>query len=98
MSADAASWIANVVTARSPQAIQCLDPFHVVEWATQAIDELRRDLWNAARRGGATGRARLLKGARWALWKSAENLSPSQQHKWAWVQLQRGPDLLARRG
>jgi transposase len=25
-SADAASWIANVVTARCPQAIQCLDP------------------------------------------------------------------------
>lgn len=86
VSADAASWIANVVTARCPQAIQCLDPFHVVAWATQAIDELRRELWNAARRGGQLGRARLLKGARWALWKNADRLSPSQQRKLAWVQ------------
>ena len=86
VSADAASWIANVVAARCPQAVQCLDPFHVVAWATQAIDELRRELWNAARRAGASGRARLLKGARWALWKNAESLSASQQRKLAWVQ------------
>jgi transposase len=86
VSADAATWIANVVTARCPQAIQCLDPFHVVAWATQAIDEIRRELWNAARHAGEAGRARLLKGARWALWKNADNLSASQQRKLAWVQ------------
>lgn len=64
VSADAASWIAKVVTARCPHAIQCLDPFHVVAWATQAIDEIRRDLWNAARNTGQARRARQLKGAR----------------------------------
>lgn len=86
VSADAATWIANVVTARCRQAIQCLDPFHVVAWATQAIDEIRRELWNAARHAGEAGRARLLKGARWALWKNADNLSAAQQRKLAWVQ------------
>ncbi len=86
VSADAASWIANVVAVRCPQAIRCLDPFHVVAWATQAVDEIRREIWNAARRGGQAGRARLLKGARWALWKNAEALSERQQRKLAWVQ------------
>ena len=86
VSADAASWIANVVTVRCPQAIQCLDPFHVVAWATQAIDEIRRDLWNPARHTGQTRRARQLKGARWALWKNAEHLSVTQERKLAWVQ------------
>jgi transposase len=86
VSADAASWIANVVAARCPQAIRCLDPFHVVAWATQAVDEIRREIWNAARHGGQLGRARLLKGARWALWKNADTLSERQQRKLAWVQ------------
>jgi transposase len=86
VSADAASWIAKVVAVRSPQAIRCLDPFHVVAWATQAVDEIRREVWNTARRGGRWDRARLLKGTRWALWKNAETLSERQQRKLAWVQ------------
>jgi transposase len=75
-----------VVTARCPQAIQCLDPFHVVAWATQAIDEIGAS--SGTPRGAPAGRghARLLKGARWALWKKAEALSASQQRKLAWVQ------------
>jgi transposase len=86
VSADAASWIAKVVAVRCPQAVRCLDPFPVVAWATQAVDEIRREIWNAARRGGLAGHARLLKGARWALWKNAETLSERQQRKLAWVQ------------
>jgi transposase len=30
VSADAASWIANMVARRCPQAVRCMDPFHVV--------------------------------------------------------------------
>jgi transposase len=78
--------LSHVVAVRCPQAIRCLDPFHVVAWATQAVDEIRREVWNAARRGGQWGRARLLKGARWALWKNAEALSERQQRKLARVQ------------
>ncbi len=49
VSADAAPWVAAVVTERCPNTVQCADPFHVVRWATQALDEVRRSAWNEAR-------------------------------------------------
>ncbi len=49
VSADAADWIADVVAERCPNAVQCADAFHVVAWATDALDELRRQAWNEAR-------------------------------------------------
>lgn len=49
VSADAADWIAEVVTERCPTAIRCADPFHVVAWATEALDVERRRAWNDAR-------------------------------------------------
>ena len=49
VSADGAEWIADVVKVRAPQAIRCADPFHVVSWATDALDVLRRQAWNEAR-------------------------------------------------
>src|SRR5664280_2304824 len=52
VSADAAEWIATVVAARCPNPELCLDPFHIVAWATKALDEVRREVWNAARKGG----------------------------------------------
>jgi transposase len=79
VSADAADWIANAVAARCPQAVLCLDPFHVVRWATDALDEVRRQTWNAARRGGQPALARELKGARFALWKNPEHLTVRQR-------------------
>jgi len=86
VSADGASWIANVVALRCPNAIRCLDPFHVVAWATEALDEIRREVWNTARRAGDDVHARHLKRTRWALWKNADDLSERQQGKLAWVQ------------
>jgi transposase len=49
VSADAADWIADVVAERCPDAIRCADPFHVVAWATEALDAERRRAWNDAR-------------------------------------------------
>jgi transposase len=49
VSVDAADWIADVVTERCPGAIRCADPFHVVAWATEALDAERRRAWNDAR-------------------------------------------------
>ena len=49
VSADAADWIADVVTQRCPGAVRCADPFHVVAWATEALDAERRRAWNDAR-------------------------------------------------
>jgi transposase len=96
VSADGAEWIADVVAQRCPDAVRCADPFHVVKWATEALDEVRRDAWNAARGDvraqraagktiRASGRAKAVKGARFALWKNPENLSTAQQAKLAWI-------------
>jgi transposase len=49
VSADAADWIARVVADRCPNAVRCADPFHVVAWATDALDQVRRAAWNDAR-------------------------------------------------
>ena len=40
VSADGAEWIHTV----GPKAVLCLDAFHVVAWATKALDEVRRSL------------------------------------------------------
>ena len=92
VSADAADWIATVVAERCPTAVRCADAFHVVAWATEALDEVRRQAWNEARgaldrrrAGRATGHARALKHARYALWKNPENLTVKQQEKLAWI-------------
>ena len=81
ISADAAPWIASMVRRYCPQARLCLDPFHVVAWATEALDQVRRQVWNAARRRGHYDIARELKGARFALWKNPENLTRRQEDK-----------------
>jgi transposase len=70
VSTDAGSWITNVVDRRAPNAIRCMDPFHVVQWVTDALDEVRREVWNDARRNGQRALATQLKGARYALWKN----------------------------
>jgi transposase len=85
VSADAADWIANAVAARCPQAVLCLDPFHIVRWATDALDQVRRRTWNTARRSGQPTLARELKGARFALWKNPEHLTVRQRGKLARV-------------
>ncbi len=85
VSADAAEWIADVVRERCRRAVLCTDGFHVVAWATEALDEVRRDVWNAARRQGMRAYARELKGARYALWKNPEDLTERQEAKLAWI-------------
>ena len=70
----------------APTPSCCLDPFHVVQLATKALDEIRREVWNQARREGLTALARELKGARFALWKNPENLTARQEVKLARIE------------
>lgn len=49
VSADAADYIAKVVIERCPTAIRCADPFHIVQWANDAVTRTRVDVWNQAR-------------------------------------------------
>ena len=96
VSADQADWIAGVVSERCPGAVQCADPFHVIKWATEALDAVRRQAWNDARRHGprirkgrgrrdAGGDARRISHARYALWKNPENLTDHQREKLDWI-------------
>jgi len=73
---------------------QCVDPFHVIKLANEAIDKTRRWAWNLARqqpvpkRGRGRPRSdapppprdqgRWVKHTRWALLKDPEDLKPSQ--------------------
>jgi len=86
VSADMAAWVAGPIAERCPNAELCLDPFHIVMLATDALDEIRREVWNEARRGGQIALARDLKGARFALWKNPENLTTRQQAKLSSIQ------------
>jgi transposase len=99
VSADAAKWIKAAVDRHCPNAVQCADPFHVIAWATEALDEERRTAWNNAagrvkavprhqrgsRNNAATGEARSFKQARYALWKNPENLTDNQRLQIDWI-------------
>ena len=88
VSADAAEWIADVVDARCPNAVRGADPFHVVAWATDALDQVRRDVWNTSRggKGRATEASKALKNARWTLWRNPDDLTEAQHAKLDWIE------------
>jgi transposase len=79
----------------APQAVQCVDPFHVVKAANEALEATRRRAWNEARARPPTKRprgrpradapppprneARWTKHTRWALLKDPAALSVAQR-------------------
>lgn len=91
------TWIAATLARRCPTAIRCIDPFRLVNWATEASDRVRRQAWRTVRRapGGtgrdfrgrptSTGAARVVKRARWALRKNPDNLSEPQRATLGWI-------------
>ena len=46
---DGAKWITECVEEFTPECERCVDPFHVVGWAMEALDEVRREAWKEAR-------------------------------------------------
>ena len=62
----------------APQAIVCIDSFHVAKLGGDALDEVRRDYWNELRAMGDQDAAKRFKDARWALLKRPENLTDRQ--------------------
>jgi transposase len=69
----------SVVAQRAPRAVLCLDAFHVVAWATEALDQVRRQMINRLRATGHDEEAVALKGSRWALLKNPPNLTGDQR-------------------
>nr|WP_239082690.1 ISL3 family transposase [Actinoplanes teichomyceticus] len=93
VSADGADWIGDVVAECAPQAVRCLDAFHAVGWVTDALDEVRRHVWNQLRggKGRSTTESKAFKGARWALWKNPDRLNPQQKATLASIQATNRP-------
>jgi len=60
----------------APQAVTCIDPFHVAKLGGEALDEIRREYWNELRALGDKDAAKRFKDARWALLKRPE-ISPT---------------------
>ncbi|MGC8514436.1 MAG: ISL3 family transposase, partial [Acidimicrobiales bacterium] len=60
------------------KAIICYDPFHVVQLATNALEKIRRQVWQEMRKLPDQDTARRFKGARWALLKNPGDLSDDQ--------------------
>lgn len=53
VSADGAKWIASCVEEFCPNAVRCIDPFHVVEWVNEALSQVRIDSWHDAKKNAA---------------------------------------------
>lgn len=74
----------------APQAIVCADVFHLVKLVGDALDEVRRDLWQQLRRLPDERYARDFKGARWALLKNPEDLTDTQAAQLTKIRRNRG--------
>lgn len=48
VSGDGAKWIDACIEKYIPHAKRCVDAFHVVTWATEGLDELRKEAWRDA--------------------------------------------------
>jgi transposase len=62
----------------APQAVICIDPFHAVKLVGEALDVVRREVWNEMRQLPDPAAAKKFKGARWSLLKNPENLTDDQ--------------------
>jgi transposase len=94
VSMDLGPAFAKSVRAHAPQAVICFDPFHVVKLATDALDDVRRQVWQCARKLSDKRIAKTYKGARWALLKNPEKLTDAQ--KTTLTQLKREGGALVR--
>lgn len=79
VSMDLGPAFAKSVRAHAPHAVICFDPFHVIALATSALDDVRRQVWQSARKLSNKQIARTYKGARWALLKNPDTLTETQR-------------------
>ena len=77
VSIDMSGGYEKAIRDNAPGAEICFDPFHVVRLAQRAVDQVRRDEWNAHERSH-TPKGRWIKGTRWSLLKAPEKQSIPQ--------------------
>src|SRR5450432_1200721 len=78
VSMDMTGGYAKSVRDHAPQATIVIDNYHVVQLATKALDEVRREHWNDLRHAGDPAAAKAFKDSRWSLLKNPENLTDIQ--------------------
>ena len=64
---DGAKWIDASVKEHLPNAERVLDSFHIVSWMTDTLDQVRKRLWNQARRGNDKTATETMKGLKYAV-------------------------------
>ena len=85
------AFIKSVTAAgHAPQAIVCADPFHIVKLVGDALDEVRRALWQQLRLIPDPEFAKDFKGCRWALLKNPDKLTDKQAAQLAALKRSRG--------
>ena len=77
VSMDMGPAFARSVRTHAPQATIAIDPFHAVKLVTDALDTVRRAVWQQMRATDPTA-AHKFKGARWALLKRPDHLTDDQ--------------------
>jgi transposase len=85
VSIDMSGGYEKAVRAALPDAQIAFDPFHIVALAGRAVDDVRREEWNAKGKS-RTPEGKWLKNVRWALRKAPESLSDRQRVALAQVQ------------
>ena len=78
VSMDMGEGYAKSVRRHAPQAVICIDNYHVVALATKALDEVRREHWNQLRATGDPDAAKAFKDGRWSLLKNPADLTDQQ--------------------
>jgi transposase len=77
VSIDMAGGYLQAIRENLPDAEIAFDPFHVVRLAQRAVDQVRRDQWNAHERSH-TPEGKWIKGTRWPLLKAPEKQTSAQ--------------------
>lgn len=57
VSADGARWISDCITDFCPNAQRCIDPFHVVAWANDCLDGVRKAVVREATKDASSGKS-----------------------------------------
>ncbi len=86
VTADGARWIADCIKDYCPKAERCIDPFHVVAWANEQLDEVRKQAVRDAKEEAAkqpetkaVKKKESSKITKYSLLKKPENLTQNQK-------------------
>ena len=75
---DGARWIDSCVAEHCPNAERVPDGFHIVSWMTDALDKVRKRLWNQAGREHDDEAAKRMRGVKYAVLKNPGQLTDRQ--------------------